>query len=57
MNHFSGTLPKQATNIYKNIPQQEIWNYIADFEIEYIVYNFIRCISDIETFKSYFSVI
>jgi hypothetical protein len=57
MNHFSGILPKQATNIYKNIPQQENWNYITDFESEYFVYNFIRCISDMETFKGYFSVI
>jgi hypothetical protein len=57
MNRFSGTLPKQATNIYKNIPQQENWNYITDFESEYFVYNFIRYISDMETFKGYFSVI
>lgn len=40
MNPFSGILPKQS--IYTNNPEQEIWNYISDFESEYFVNNFVR---------------
>ena len=56
MNPFSGILPKQS--IYTNNPEQEIWNYISDFESECFVNNFVRKrISDPRTFTSYFSVL
>jgi hypothetical protein len=57
MNPFSGILLKQS--VYTNNPEQEIWNYIADFESEYFVNNFVRKrISDPGNFhKLFFSLL